>query len=306
MINLHAIQVYLDLPLLGGLLGWIQDSTLLWMVSQISGVKIKLIRLVLGGVVGGIFQFLLLINQVSSGLLNSWILTPLIFLIVIPFLMIFITLFPVNLHRILRVGGYFYILAFLLSGIHWGFDSLNSRFFHFTMSLYWRFCLHLTSIFVFGELGWGIVHRKLWEKLCYYPIQIDWEGRQLRINALLDTGNHLHDPMTKLPVIIIELNEIKDYLPKEVISLTESCNMGEIAINEDWELPGKWVQRMRVLPYNSLGSKCGMLLGFRPDRIKVWQKEKEIVIKDVIIALYNQPLSQEGVFHALIPPTILN
>lgn len=200
--------------------------------------------------------------------------------------------------------GYFYLLAFLLSGIHWGFDSLNARFMHLRITLFWRFCFHLTCIFLLGEIGWGIVHRKLCERVCFYPIQIDWDGQQLKLNALLDTGNRLHDPLTKVPVIIIEFTQIKDFLPKEVISLTESFNLGEMANN--LELSNYWIERVRILPFSSLGRDHGILIGFRPDQIRVWQRQQETISKNVVVALYTRPLSQEGAFQALIPPTVLN
>jgi stage II sporulation protein GA (sporulation sigma-E factor processing peptidase) len=302
---LQTIKIYLDLPFFSSLLGWILDGSLLWMVSQISSYTVKMRRLILGGAVGGAFQFILLLNQASNGFLDNWILSPFIFLIGIPLMMIGITFLPTRLPKILRVAGYFYGLSFLLSGIQWGLDTLNERFFHLGISFIWRFCFQLCLIFVLGELGWGVVHRKFWEQLCFYPIQIEFEGCQLQLNALLDTGNRLHDPLTKLPVVIIELSQIKSHLPKEVVGLTESFNEGGMAADYDWNLSDDWAQRVRVLPYNSLGNIQGVLLGFRPDRMKVWCKEKETVIPEVIVAFYNRPLSQEGTFQALIPPTVL-
>jgi stage II sporulation protein GA (sporulation sigma-E factor processing peptidase) len=296
--------VYLDLPLIGGIFGWIQDTTLLWMVSKIGNVKVHSKRLAIGGLIGGIFQFLLLTNQVSGGLLNSWILSPLFFLIVVPSIMLFCAFYPMNIRRLLRIGGYFYLLALLLSGIHWGFDSLNQRFLNIQVSLLWRFIIHLSCIFIIGELGWGIVHRSLMEHVCFYLIQIEWDDCRLQLNALLDTGNRLHDPLTKVPVIIIELNQVKNFLPKEVVCLTESFNAGDVRY--DLELPDRWTERVRILPFNSLGREHGVLFGFRPDQIRVGSKQREIIIKDVVVALYNRPLSEEGTFHALIPPAVLN
>jgi stage II sporulation protein GA (sporulation sigma-E factor processing peptidase) len=299
------MRIYLDVPLFSGILGWIQDSSLLWMVSQIGCFKVKGIRIILGGAVGGIFQFLLLLNQASDGLLDNWILSPFIFLLAIPLMMLCITFLPAKFLKFLHITGYFFCLSFLLSGIQWGFDTLNERFVHMEISLFWRFCLQLCFILLLGELGWGIVHRKIWEHLCFYPLEIDFEGHQLHLNALLDTGNRLYDPLTKLPVVVIEFNQIRGCLPKEVSRLAESFNKGEMAQNFDWNLPDNWAQRVRVLPYNSLGNDQGIFLGFRPDRIKVRQKDKEIVIQDVIIAIYSRTLSQEGTFQALIPPTVL-
>ncbi len=299
------MEIYLDVPFFSSILGWIQDSGLLWMVAQICGHKVKMTRIIMGGAIGGIFQFFLLLNQASNGLLNNWILSPFIYILAIPFIMLSITFLPARFFSLFRVSGYFFCLSFLLSGFQWGFDALNDRFVHIEISLWWRFCLQLCFILILGELGWGIVHRKIWECLCHYPIEIDFEGNHLQLNALLDTGNRLYDPLTKLPVIIIELSHIKGYLPKEVIRLTESFNRGEMAQNLDWNLSDNWAQRIRVLPYNSLGNDQGMLLGFRPDQMKIRQRDQEIILQDVIVAIYSRTLSREGTFQALIPPTVL-
>jgi stage II sporulation protein GA (sporulation sigma-E factor processing peptidase) len=190
-----------------------------------------------------------------------------------------------------------------LSGIHWGIDSLNQRYFHLTISLWWRFCLHLSLIFLLGEIGWGVVHRKVWDQICLFPIVICWEGQQLKLNALLDTGNRLHDPLTKVPVVIVEFNRVKSLLPPEVLKMIESMQRGELG--GDLAIPEYWEERMRILPFNSIGKEHGMLVGFRPDLLKVWQKQQEIENKNVVVALYNRPLSPEGSFQALIPPTVL-
>lgn len=299
---MQSIPVYLDLPLIGGLLGWIQDTTLLWMVAQISGVKVTIKRLLCGGAIGGLFQFFLLANQVAAGLWNPWILSPAFFFIVIPFLMLLITFYGSNVVNLLRIGGYFYLLSFLLAGFHWGLDSLNGWFLHWKITMFWRFILHLAFIFILGELGWGIVHQKLWEQLCFYPIEIDWDGKHVKLNALLDTGNRLADPFTKIPVVIIELNQVKDLLPIEVARLIEDFNWES---ENRWDLPTFWLERIRVVPFQGLGQEHGALLGFRPDQITIIRKNEAIISKNVVVAFYNRALSPSNMFQALIPPTVL-
>ncbi len=301
---MELVKVYLDLPIIGGILGWIQDSTLLWMVAQISSTRVRWHRLVIGGAIGGFFQFMLLVNQASDGLLNAWILSPLIFMLLIPAAMIILAFYPLTARRLLTIVSYFYLVSFLLSGIHWGIDSLNQRFLHWTISLWWRFCLHLMFIFLVGEIGWGVVHRKVWDQVCLFPIQIQWQGHFLKLNALLDTGNRLHDPLTKVPVVVVEFNRIKDLLPAEVLTMVENMQRGEMSA--DFDVPHYWEERMRVLPFNSLGKEHGMLIGFRPDRFIVCQKNREIENSNVVIAFYHRQLSPEGSFQALIPPAVLS
>jgi stage II sporulation protein GA (sporulation sigma-E factor processing peptidase) len=300
---LQEIKVYLDQPLVGGIISWIQDGVLLWMVAQISGSKVKWNRFILGGAVGGVFQFLVLTNVVSNGLLNPWILSPVVFILIVPVLMVGVTFTPSYIKKYLRILGYMYLLSFFLAGFHWGIDIINHRFFHWEITLWWRFLMHLSLILIMGELGWGIVHQKFWEQICLYPIQISWGEKMMKLNALLDTGNQLHDPITKVPVVIVELQRIKDQLPLEFIKWVENIQLGELGINI--ELSDFWEERVRILPFNSLGKEHGLMVGFRSDQVKVWQKQQTIINENVVIGLYSKSLSREGAFHALIPPAIL-
>jgi stage II sporulation protein GA (sporulation sigma-E factor processing peptidase) len=300
---LQEIKIYLDQPLVGGIISWIQDAILLWMVAQISGFKVKRNRFILGGAVGGVFQFLVLTNLVSNGLLYPWILAPVIFILIVPILMAGLTFTPSHIKNYIRILGYMYLLSFLLAGFHWGIDIINQRFFHWNITLWWRFLMHLSLILTMGELGWGIVHRKFWEQICLYPIQISWGGQMMQLNALLDTGNQLHDPITKVPVVIVELQQIKDQLPLEFIKWVENIQLGELGLNI--ELSDFWEERVRILPFNSLGKEHGLMVGFRSDQVKVWQKQQTVINENVVIGLYNKSLSREGAFHALIPPAVL-
>lgn len=298
------LKVYLDLPLLGGILSWIEDGVLLWMVGQISATKAKWGRFVIGGAVGGLFQFLIMVNQASGGLVNSWVGSPVIFSLLVPVLMIGLAFFPFKIKGAFKLLGYFYLLSFLLSGIHWSMDSINRRYFQLEINFWWRFWAHLTLIFILGELGWGVVHRKIWDRICLYPIQISWDGNELNLNALLDTGNRLYDPLTKVPVVIIEFSRVKQFLPIEVVDLIEKMQSGDLA--SDWKLPGVWEERVRILPFKSIGKEHGILIGFRPDSLKIWQKQQAILSSHVVVGIYNHTLSPEGAFQALIPPTVLN
>lgn len=296
------VEVYLDIPLAGAVFSLIQDATLLWMVAQINALKPRTRRLLTGGLTGGLFHFLLLINQASGGLVHNWTLSPIVF-ISLPVLMVGCTFYPVKFRKFLTILGNFYLLAFLLAGINWGIDTLNQRFFGWELSLWWRFLIHLTLIFILGELGWGVVHRKIWEQLCLYPVRICWDGNTLETVALLDTGNRLRDPLTRVAAMVVETAVIKHLLPVGILEIINQMQQGQADLQ--FELSPYWQERFRLLPFSSIGTEHGLLVGFRPDQVVVWQKELEIKSSNVVVALYNRELSPEGAFHALIPPDLI-
>lgn len=47
------------------------------------------------------------------------------------------------------------------------------------------------------------------------------------MNALLDTGNMLKDPITLMPVIVVEKEMLYDFLPKEILNNLEKIIGGD-------------------------------------------------------------------------------
>lgn len=300
---METVTVYLDIPLLGGLLGWIQDAALLWMVGQIASYQPRIRRCIVGGLVGGLFQFGVLMHQASSGLLYPWILSPFLYMVILPGMMLGIVFYPVTLRKMTRLAGYFYLLSFLLAGIHWGIDSLNQRFFRAEIGLGWRFWLHVMFIFVLGELGWGVVHQKVWEQVCLFPVTVCWDEHEVRLTALLDTGNTLTDPLTRHPVVVVELEQFRPWLPPELIRFSQSFFDGEIRGYQD--VPEGWEKRFRLLPFHAVGHSGGMMVGFRPDALVVNLRNQTAIHRNVVVALHRSRLSPDGTYQGLIPPAVL-
>lgn len=62
--------------------------------------------------------------------------------------------------------------------------------------------------------------------------------------------------------------------------------------------------KFKIIPFTSLGNDNGVLLGFKPDYIKIY--DEEIHIKDnVIIGIYTGKLSKSNLYTSLIGLNIL-
>jgi len=64
----------------------------------------------------------------------------------------------------------------------------------------------LGTVLITTEIGWGYVRRRFREWLLYVPIEIHFGDIWFQVNALIDTGNRLKDPLTGSPVILLEYN----------------------------------------------------------------------------------------------------
>ncbi len=94
-----------------------------------------------------------------------------------------------------------------------------------------------------------------------YTVTLIYQGREIVINALLDTGNKLVDIFTGLPVMICELKELQSFLPKRLYDFMQSPNQNIENADSDYLAKNK----LRVIPVNAV-SGSSSLMAFKPDK----------------------------------------
>ena len=112
------------------------------------------------------------------------------------------------------------------------------------------------------------------------------------IDALVDSGNFLRDPMDLTPVMLIKAEFCKKILPFELPTVDNIVSLTDYA-----------KERVRIIPASSL-SDVKILCGLKPDDVFVFQKKRYEKI-NLIIAFDEKGGSFAG-FDALIPQSALN
>lgn len=165
----------------------------------------------------------------------------------------------------------------------------------------------LKMILIGGLIGFFIIiisfksiKNKLSKKDMLCNISIVLEEGKVDVNAIIDTGNFLKEPLTGKPVIIVE----KDVL-KNVISVNILENMQEI-INGTKELEEKYISKIRLIPFSALGTENGLLLGIKPENFYISYQGKIVENKKVIVGIYNKKLSRNNKYKALVGLDIIN
>lgn len=134
--------------------------------------------------------------------------------------------------------------------------------------------------------------------LCNLEIEI--EGKNITIPAMIDTGNMLREPITDSAVVVVEKEKIAKIFPDnflDKLDINEANNLEKITNS----LQGtNYLSRFRLIPFSAVGRKNGMLVGFRADKVKVISDELEIEKDKVIVGLYDNSLSQGEKYNALI------
>ena len=128
-------------------------------------------------------------------------------------------------------------------------------------------------------------------ELCQVCLTLD--GRQVRLTALVDTGNTLTDPATGRPILVAEAEGLAELLPQ---SLRYGLERGESPIQLMEQLEPPWRQRFRLVAYRAVGVERGLLLALRLDRVQVGEEERG----PMLAAISPTPLSDGGSYRALI------
>ncbi len=206
----------------------------------------------------------------------------------------------------------FYLSSFIFGGITLGLfyftnvgvkygGALNNGIFYFNFP--WK-VLFLSVLVSYLIVKIGFKSYKKSKNILYEQVKISFLNEKISLTALVDSGNMLSDPISNTPVIVAELSGIKSILPKEITDFFDGENDENTAFDYLSNLSSDVLikSRIRMIPFSSLGTKNGMLIGFKPDFVVVQKK----IYNDICIGIYTQKLSNSSYYNALISPELIN
>ena len=130
-------------------------------------------------------------------------------------------------------------------------------------------------------------------------IRIKIYEQQVETRAMLDTGNFLKEPITNIPVVVIEHTLLKGIIPDDILNNIENVLGGDLRnISENTKI--KYMSRLKVIPFSSLGKQNGMLLGIKADGIEIEQTDGVKKVDKVIVGLYNKKINRKQEYKALL------
>jgi sigma-E processing peptidase SpoIIGA len=112
------------------------------------------------------------------------------------------------------------------------------------------------------------------------PVRLLWNGKSAEVTALIDTGNHLTEPLTGRPVSIIA-GEIAEKLMEERQIQQQGCFL---------------------IPYHSIGVEKGYLQGVTIDRMEIGKQGTITTINKPVLAIYKGKISAEGQYEMILHP----
>lgn len=128
--------------------------------------------------------------------------------------------------------------------------------------------------------GFGLRDKLLGKR--YIPVELTYQGKNLQLTALRDTGNGLIDPVTGRQVLVVGAD-----VAQKLTGLTRE------QLHKPVESMGS-IPGLRLIPYRSINCSSGFLLGMRFQDVKIgsWQGSS-------LVAFAPEWLHPEGAYQAL-------
>ncbi len=287
-------KVYADVTFMINL---VMDFVILWATARLVGIRLLYLRLFTAALLGAIYSVFYLylamtpFYSVPAKILFSC-------------LILFIGLKPQTWTEFKKALVYFYGISFAVAGA-----SIAASYLMITPGESFKFSyllLLVGAIFalLIGIYGEKYLLRRIVPSLLRFGVELRFGAQSCNGQGFLDTGNGLKDPLTRRPVVVAEYEFLKQCLPRDFQQAFDD-NQDEDDILDHLS-QSSWANRLRIIPFSSIGRKNGILVGVRADAIMVHTGKKNVLHNNVVIGIYRDKLSQDGSYHLLIPSEIVN
>ncbi len=286
------MTIYLDVVLLENLC---MNYIILFATNYILKRKAHHIRFILSALLGAVYAIVSYMNILP--IYSYWITK-----IILSVVMVYIAYYPKNGKQLLKQTMLFYLISFVFGGCAFALLYIvkPQEIWFQNGVLMGTYPIKITILgailgFTISSITFSLIKRKLTKKDMFCKISIYLEGKVSTLKAMIDTGNILKEPITRIPVIIVEKGVLQNILPAKILE-----HIDEILGGDAENIEQKYAKRLRVIPFSSVGKENGILLGIKPDKVIVVTDENEEIIEQVIIGIYTKELSKRKEYSALL------
>ena len=301
------MEIYLDIVILENI---VINYLLLLVTAKFSKSRTNNFRLLMGSLCGTLYLvFMILMPDMK-------IYTTILSKALLSFAIVAVTFHLSKISTFLKTLAVFYASTFLFAGASFALLFFNNgggivrngvvvSTFSFLNTKWTELLLALAVTFIILRVVWDVVSNRFLKDKVMVKVSIIFDRKAIEVSALVDTGNSLHDPLTNMPVVVVEFTAIKELLPEDIRNIFEKDSENDLTAVTATISCSSWFSRFRLIPFTSLGKENGMLIGFRPDYIEIGSENEKKGVSDVIIGIYNRALSRNEKYRALLNPELI-
>lgn len=231
--------------------------------------------------------------------------------IIVAVVIIKIAFNPKSIKSFIKIIATFHLVAFTFAGICLSLLYMTSIDTHITDGIFYISNFKIKKLLIaisFGlilfQLTFEYIKNKNIRADSLVSLKVIFNDKEISLKGMIDTGNSLKDPINKLPVIVVEFIALKELFPISIQEIFQKYSEDNLELYTNVLCNSSDDFKFRLIPYKSLGKEDGMLLGFKPDEVII-ETEREDMIKELVIGIYNKKLSNDDEYRALLHPDIL-
>ncbi len=305
------IVVYADLLFMFNLL---MDTILLWLTASIRKISYRKWRILVAAGCGASYVVLLIFPPLSMGY-------SLIGKCLFGMLMIWIAYGFVSVSQYFKNISTFMMMNFSVAGGIWGLHYLQQPISHIFDDVVYSsaqetvYLYRPTKLFVLIGLALGLTlwlfffYRGTRERqmltTCLADIVIEIGEDRSMCKGLVDTGNQLYEPLTRMPVLIAEASLWEAKIPLSWMQSIRNSNVDTLFADVHDE-PFAWQDRLRLIPYRGVNRSTQFMIAVKPDRVIITHQETQYETSQVLVAFDGGVLSARGDYQVIIHPALLN
>lgn len=203
----------------------------------------------------------------------------------------------------------YYAITFLVGGILNYLYYYTSAGYYITefMRILPSKALNFFYLICFFAIAGGFIHlvKRIFIQMkgtreLFYNVELVFGEKKITCKGFLDTGNHLREPVSKRPVVIADLDGIKDILPEELIDYAKDFMSDAIHKNID-----RFVVRIKWIPYHAVGTEEGILPGIVFDEVNILKEDRVVHNPNITVAVYQGKLTVDNSYHIILHEELL-
>lgn len=292
------MTVYVDLILIQNI---IMNYIIILTTGIICKINIKQYRIICASIIGAIYAIVMYVMKLN--IYNNQIMK-----IVLSACMVYIAFHSKNFKSLLKQVIIFYLTSFCFGGATYYLLYCISPGLikYINGTLVGTYPIKIAILggivgFFITVISFNVIKNRFEQKDLLYNVKIYYKEKNIGIKVILDTGNLLTEPITNTPVMIVEASKMKTFIPDNILK-----NIDAILTNNEFnEITEEMRSRFCIIPFSTVGKQNGIIVGFRPDYIKIYTDQKEEVRKKIVIGIYNNEISKNGLYSGLMGLNLL-
>lgn len=296
------MTVYLDVILIENLC---MNYIILFATGYIMKLKIKHLRIILSSLIGGVYAIISYMDIIP-------VYSTLIAKVILSISMIYIAYYPKNIKLCLKELLLFYLVSFVFGGCAFALlyiikpqnILMKNGVYIGTYPIKVAIIGALVG-FILTYLAFRLIKGKITKKSVFYEITIFFKDKTVEVTAMLDTGNLLKDPISQMPVVLVQKDKLYKIIPKNILDNIENVLGGDDNLKITEKERNEYFPKFKIIPFKSIGRQNGILVGFKADKLQIDINDNIEEVKEIIIGIYNGKFSKSEKYSALIGLDIL-